>query len=137
MTAGEPPQLDADGHLDGRRGEVLLLLAGLQLHQHLVELSGESVSLRVRPRGSAPATRLPPVTWLMPSCAQHLKLSSRGLCLLPSVLPVGARGPARAGFLLRASAPSTGWGGAQGERRAGGSQTLLSVSTPPGAGQQF
>lgn len=38
MTAREPPQLDADGHLDGGRGEVLLLLARLQLNQHLVEL---------------------------------------------------------------------------------------------------
>lgn len=46
MAAREPPQLNADGDLDGRRGEVLLLLAGLQLHQHLVELSRESVSLR-------------------------------------------------------------------------------------------
>lgn len=69
MTAGEPPQLDADGHLDGRRGEVLFLLAGLQLHQHLVELSGESVSLRVRPRPKLPACRLS-LAWLTTSCVR-------------------------------------------------------------------
>lgn len=38
MTAREPPQLDTDGDLNGRQSEVLLLLAGLQLDQHLVEL---------------------------------------------------------------------------------------------------
>lgn len=41
MAAREPPELHADGDLDGGRGEVLLLLAGLQLDQHLVELREE------------------------------------------------------------------------------------------------
>lgn len=41
VAAREPPQLHADGDLDGRCGEVLLLLAGLELHQHLMELPGK------------------------------------------------------------------------------------------------
>lgn len=39
VTSREPPQLDADGDLNGSRRKVLFLLAGLQLDQHLVELS--------------------------------------------------------------------------------------------------
>ena len=38
MASGQPPELDADGHLDGKQGEVLLFLPGLELDEHLVEL---------------------------------------------------------------------------------------------------
>lgn len=59
MTSREPPQLDADGDLNGSRREVLLLLAGLQLNQHLVELSEEnSMSSHSFPVSASPLARL-------------------------------------------------------------------------------
>lgn len=38
MAARKPPELHAYRHLDGGQREVLLPVARLQLHQHLVEL---------------------------------------------------------------------------------------------------
>lgn len=70
MAAREAPQLHADGDLDGGRGEVLLLLAGLQLDQHLVELSEEnSVSAPPSRRRlpSGPPRMCPRVTPVSPA----------------------------------------------------------------------
>ncbi len=38
MAARKSPELHADGHLDGREREILLLLSRLKLHQNLMEL---------------------------------------------------------------------------------------------------
>lgn len=38
MTAGESPELNADGHLNGCEREILLLLSRLKLNQNLMEL---------------------------------------------------------------------------------------------------
>ena len=135
MTAREPPQLDADGHLDGRRGEVLLLLAGLQLHQHLVELSGESVSLRIWPQGWAQATHVPPVTGMTNHllCAQHLKFFSWGLCAccpLSSLWELEARHGQGFCFGPRLRAQA-GVGGSGREEGQGAPRHLLSA-LPPG-----
>lgn len=70
MAPGEAPELHADGDLDGGRGEVLLLLAGLQLDQHLVELSeekGVSAPPSQRRRPSGPPRMCPRVTPVSPA----------------------------------------------------------------------
>lgn len=67
MASWEPPQLDTDGDLDGGRCKILLLLTGLQLHQHLVELMG---------RASAPTVSAPHPGFVPTLLLCHLALSS-------------------------------------------------------------
>lgn len=92
MAAGEAPQLHADGDLDGGRGEVLLLLAGLQLNQHLVELSEEtSVSAPPSQRRlpSGPPRMCPRVTPVSSSLVTLMCIALQipvKRCLRPAVL---------------------------------------------------
>jgi hypothetical protein len=68
VTSREPPQLDADGDLDGSRREVLLLLAGLELDQHLVQLrKGTDVSSRLPFPFPLPTSR-PALPWPHVTC---------------------------------------------------------------------
>lgn len=80
MTAREPPQLHADGDLDGGRGEVLLLLAGLELHEHLVELREVGCE---QPPG--------PVLSSLPSAVRALTTLPRPPCLPSCRLSGGTR----------------------------------------------
>ena len=134
MAPGEAPELHTDGDLNGGRGKVLLLLAGLQLDQHLVELSEEK-GVSAPPSQcrlpSGPPRMCPRVTPVSPATVipddlnvyrtAHAFYDASGLlsCLLSGCWRGGGQGPCHwEGGGLASSLPHTG-GGARGPEGVG------------------